>query len=62
MAKSELKDQLDSLESYINDIPMVINPCRVCKFVDKNKTSHNEHIDVCSECCWYYDSKFEVGL
>ena len=28
MAKKELKEQLKSYEGYINDIPLVIDPCR----------------------------------
>ena len=52
---------LASYESYINDIPLVIDPCRMCKYIDANKESHVKNIDVCKMCCWFYDSKFEVG-
>ena len=34
MAKNELKEQLKSYEGYINDIPLVIDPCRQCKNVE----------------------------
>lgn len=37
MRKRELKDQLKSYESYINDIPLVIDHCRMCKYIDDNK-------------------------
>ena len=62
MAKKELNDQLKSYESYINDIPLVIDPCRMCKNIDANKESHVKNIDVCKICCWFYDSKFEVDV
>ena len=61
LAKSELKKQLVSYKSYINDIPNVIDPCKMCKFIDENKLSHVDNTDICKKCCWYYDSKFEVG-
>lgn len=70
MAKSELKEQLQSYESYINDIPNVIDPCKQCKAYKK----HNGY-DIgdrlvkgvwekgeCDDCCWCYGSKFEVGV
>ena len=56
MSKDNLKDQLQSYESYINDIPNVIDPCKMCK----NKKE--EYEDVCVDCCWYYPSKFEVAF
>lgn len=62
MPKKELKDQLESFSSYINDIPLVIDPCKLCKYIDKDKESHSDHIDVCKECSWYYPSKFEVNV
>lgn len=71
MAKKELSDQLKSFESYVNDIPLVIDPCKMCK-VYKEKggydTGHFSSYDgqweegACNMCCWYYDSKFEVGV
>jgi len=67
--KTELKDQLESYEGYINDIPLVIDPCKMCKIYKK----HNGY-DIgdrlvkgvwekgyCDDCCWCYASKFEVG-
>lgn len=56
MNKPELKDQLKSFEIYINDITLVIDPCRMCRNHDESK-GFNE---MCSMCCWFYDSKFEV--
>ena len=61
MSSQNVKDQLDVLESYIDDLPMVIDPCRICKYIDEDKMLHHNHADVCEKCCWYYDSKFEVG-
>lgn len=69
MPKKELKDQLKSFESYINDIPNVIDPCKICKVYRKNKgydvgtydKKKDEFIaGKCPQCCWFYDSKFEV--
>lgn len=56
MAKKELKEQLKSYEEYINDIPYVIDPCKVCK----NHTEEKGYEEKCATCCWFYDSKFEV--
>lgn len=39
----------------------MIDPCRMCKYIDDNKEYHDKHTDVCKLCTWYYDSKFEVG-
>lgn len=54
----ELKEQLDVLETYINDVPMIITPCRSCKLIDDNKETHNDNMDLCRLCCWFYDSQF----
>lgn len=67
MAKKELKEQLKSYEGYINDIPLVIDPCKQCKvhkkyngwFMGEFKKGEWED-GACKECCWFYDSKFEV--
>ena len=70
MAKKELKEQLKSYEGYINDIPLVIDPCKMCKVFKKKDCWDTGHYDrkkdvyiegICKMCCWYYDSKFEVG-
>lgn len=57
MAKKELKEQLESYEGYINDIPLVIDPCKMCK----NHSEEKGYDEKCATCCWFYDSKFEVG-
>ena len=71
MAKNELNEQLKSYEGYINDIPLVIDPCKQCK-VYKTKGGYDTgHCDSdgqwddsnsCKMCCWYYDSKFEMEV
>ncbi|MBO4640869.1 MAG: hypothetical protein J5710_14050 [Treponema sp.] len=58
MAKKELKEQLKSYEGYINDIPLVIDPCKQCK----NHTEEKGYEEKCAICCWFYDSKFEVDV
>ena len=70
MAKKEINEQLKSYEGYINDIPLVIDPCKMCKVYKAKKGYDMGHYDrkkdeyiegVCKNCCWFYDSKFEVG-
>ncbi len=41
--KTELKDQLESYEGYINDIPLVIDPCKMCK-IYKQKVAMTQDI------------------
>jgi len=71
MAKKELKEQLKSYEGYINDIPLVIDPCKQCKVYKKNKGYDMGHYDkekdeyiegVCKNCCWFYPSNFELNI
>ena len=59
MAKNEIKEQLKSYEGYINDIPLVIDPCRQCKNVERK---NEEQVEKCRLCCWYYTSSFEIGV
>lgn len=54
-----LKEQLQILETYINDVPLIIDPCRECKWIDDNRESHIKNTDMCKQCCWYYDSQFK---
>ena len=63
MAKKELKDQLKSYEGYINDIPLVIDPCKMCKIYKKHNGwfMGEDEEGTCKMCCWFYDSKFEIG-
>lgn len=66
MAKKEIKDQLESYEGYINDI---IDPCKMCKVYKANNRYETGHYNslglfengTCTECCWCYNSKFEVA-
>lgn len=57
MAKKELEEQLKYYEGYINDIPLVIDPCKQCKNVERK---NEEQIEKCRLCCWYYTSSFEI--
>lgn len=59
MAKNKFSDQLQVLESYINDIPLIINPCKECDFIDDNGESHIKNVETCKRCCWYYGSNFK---
>ena len=54
----------------IQKILWFFSPCRKCKVYRKNKGydfgTYDKKKDeykkgICSECCWFYDSKFEVG-
>ena len=67
--KQELKKQLQSYKSYINDIPNVINPCKQCGVFKKNDRFDYDTIKdgkviegKCPKCCWFYPSNFEVGV
>lgn len=55
--EQKISDQLKSLEGYINDIPLVIDPCKICKHHDSEKG----HEEKCAQCSWYYPSYFEAG-
>jgi hypothetical protein len=53
--------QPQSFESYINDIPLVINPCRLCVNCTKVCGDITTHLtENCKDCCYFYDSKFKV--
>ena len=45
MAKKELKEQLKSYEGYINDIPLVIDPCKMCKIYKARGDYDTGHFD-----------------
>ena len=49
---------VEILESYINDIPLIINPCRLCvncTGVQDDLTTHL--VENCKDCCYFYGSK-----
>ena len=73
--KEQPAEQLAEYEKKINDIPLVIDPCKQCKvYKKKDRYKFKEGYDTghfenngdywvegaCKECCWYYDSKFEI--
>lgn len=47
--------ELNVLENYINDIPMIVNPCRLC--INKKDETHSKK---CVDCCFFYGSQFVV--
>ena len=51
MARNELKEQLDVFETYINDIPLVIDPCRMCEKAGKNGVRTEDDLKLCEQCC-----------
>lgn len=62
------KDQIKGFEETINNIPLVVDPCKMCKIYKKHngwfmgEFKKGEWVDgACKMCCWFYDSKFEVG-
>lgn len=55
--KEQPAEQLAEYEKRINEIPLVIDPCKMCKN-EERKTE--EQIEKCRLCCWYYASSFEV--
>lgn len=60
MVEKVIIDLLANLESHVNDIPYVINPCKACRYIDEGRETHVKNFATCKDCCWYYDSKFEV--
>lgn len=54
-----MKDK-KSFADLIKNIPLCIDPCKMCALVDKNKQSHFDNTDMCKQCCWYYDSQFRL--
>lgn len=54
-------EQLQSFESYINDIPLVINPCRLCVNCTGVRGDITTHLtENCVDCCYFYGSNFKV--
>lgn len=68
--QGKVKRQLKKYEKNINGIPLVVDPCKQCKVYIENNgydTSFTDFCGVymkgkCEECCWFYDSKFEVEV
>ena len=54
--KEQPAEQLAEYEKRINEIPLVIDPCKQCK----NHSEEKGFESVCATCCWFYDSKFEL--
>lgn len=55
------QEELEVLEKYINDIPLVINPCRLCVNCTGIRGDITTHLtEKCKDCCYFYGSKFEV--
>ena len=57
----ELNTQIKVLENYINDVPLVVDPCPMCDYIDADKQGHTKNRNICTECCYYYNSKFKTG-
>jgi len=47
------------LEEWVNGITMVVDPCHLCAYIDKNGVGHSENVEVCKGCCWYHPSQFK---
>ena len=47
--------QISILENYINDIPLIMDPCNLCE----NKKDGNYNTKICIDCCFYYSSCFK---
>ena len=51
------------LTETIKNIPLCVDPCKMCKR-NKNRKKRDfmpdYDLEICKECCWFYDSKFEV--
>ena len=60
------KDQIKDFEETINNIPLVIDPCKMCEHSrnrGKRKSDFLPDYDrrICERCCWFYDSMFKGG-
>ena len=57
LLKNELREDLEVCENYINDVPNIFDPCKMCEnWNEKEGYKAGE----CGECCWYYASKFRL--
>jgi hypothetical protein len=54
-----MKRKPTPLERCAEELPKMLDPCPVCKFIDKNRLTHHDNIKVCQSCCWYYLSQFK---
>ena len=54
----DINKQTAILENYINDIPLIIDPCRLCK--KRQESPNDSFTEECLECCYFYGSKFEA--
>jgi hypothetical protein len=54
----DMNKQTAILENNINDIPLIIDPCRLCK--KRQGTPNGSFAEECFECCYFYGSKFEA--
>lgn len=61
------KKQIKGFEETINNIPLVIDPCKMC---ERNKNKGKRKSDflpdydrrICEQCCWFYDSMFKESV
>lgn len=55
--KTELLELKENVGKAIQQFPLFLNPCDVCK--NKNRQNESE-LKMCTSCCYYYASKFEM--
>ena len=64
------KEQIKVFEETRNNIPLCIDPCKRCKIYKEKGHYDAGHFNqddgeweegICKECCWFYDSKFEIA-
>lgn len=56
-SKTKLSELKESVKNAIEQFPLFVNPCDVCKL--KNRRNEQE-LKTCTSCCYYYGSKFEM--
>lgn len=56
-SKAELLELKENVGKAIQQFPLFLNPCDVCK--NRNR-QNEEELKVCTSCCYYYGSKFEM--
>lgn len=55
--KTELVELKENVAKAIEQFPLFVNPCDVCK--SRNRCNEEE-LKICTSCCYYYGSKFEM--
>ena len=56
--KKEVEKDIEAMERYFNELPALMDPCKICKHKEED-TGHD--ITICPKCCYYHPSLFEIS-